>query len=277
MYLSGAIGELIMVEVFNDRYSSEGAWQYPIPPDANPDTVDFDTFLGNAPKVKYDPERFFRWRNYQDYGTGVAGDLFVHSFSTLHHVIDSMGPVRASSTGGIRYWKDGRDVPDIMLTTYDFPKAASHPEFNAILRINFTAGNGGGGGFRLIGTDGEMTVGQNRVTVRHSRMGWRPGNYSLMAYTEEMQEKINAEYDKLYDGMRDKMMRPEETVYEAPRNYKGGHHDHFKNFFTAVRGGKAVKENTTYGLRAAGAALLSNISYFEKRIVNWDPVAMKLI
>ncbi|MDO1498965.1 hypothetical protein Q2T40_00960 [Winogradskyella maritima] len=93
LYEEGAIGDIVMLDFYNDRYSAEGAWQYPIPPDASKKTVDFDTFLGNARKVPFEPKRFFRWRNYRDYGTGVAGDLFVHAFSTLNHVISSMAPI----------------------------------------------------------------------------------------------------------------------------------------------------------------------------------------
>src|SRR5687768_5174534 len=108
---SGVIGDLILVETYMDRHSANGAWQYSIPTDARNNTVDWENFIGDAPKMPYDPLRFFRWRNYQDYGTGVAGDLFVHLFSALHAVTSSKGPNRAFATGGLRYWKDGRDVP----------------------------------------------------------------------------------------------------------------------------------------------------------------------
>ena len=161
LYDDGAIGDLVMLDFYNDRYSAEGAWQYPIPPDADPETVDFDTFLGNAPKVPYEAKRFFRWRNYKDYGTGVAGDLFVHAFSSLNYIIGSNGPNRAFATGGLRYWKDGRDVPDVSITLYDYPKTETHSAFNAAFRINFIAGSGGGGGFKLIGTEGEMEIIKN--------------------------------------------------------------------------------------------------------------------
>jgi predicted dehydrogenase len=277
LYNDGAIGQLVLVDMFNDRYSSEGAWQYPIPSDASPECIDFDTFLGHAPKVKYDPVRFFRWRNYRDYGTGVAGDLFVHAFSTLHYVINSHGPNRAFSTGGLRFWKDGRDVPDITLTMYDFPDTKSHPAFNAAFRINFIAGSGGGGGTKLVGTEGEMIIGSTSVTLNRTKMRRKPGGYSLIAYTEETQREIMAEYDALENEGRDDALKLGTYTFQAPDDYKGSHHDHFYNFFHAIRNGKNIREDATYGLRAAGAALLSNESYFQDKIVKWDPEAMKLL
>ena len=277
LYEDGAIGEIVMLDMFNDRYSAEGAWQYPIPPDANPDTVDFDTFLGRAPKVPYDPVKFFRWRNYKDYGTGVAGDLFVHAFSTLNFILSSHGPSRALSTGGLRYWKDGRDVPDVTMTFYDYPKAETHPAFNAAFRVNFIAGNGGGYGFKLVGTEGEMHVGQNSVKLVRSSLGMKPGGYSLIAYTEETQKKIIAEYDQKITEDRKSALNIGETNFEAPSDYKGGHYDHFYNFFQGIRGKNKIIEDPTFGLRAAGAALLANESYYTGKPVNWDPESMKLI
>ena len=277
LYEDGAIGDIVMLDMYNDRYSAEGAWQYPIPPDANPNTIDFDTFLGSAPKTPYELKRFFRWRNYQDYGTGVAGDLFVHAFSTLNHIISSHGPNRALATGGLRYWNDGRDVPDVTITLYDYPKTTTHAAFNAAFRINFIAGSGGGGGFRLIGTEGEMEIGQNSVTLKRSKLGMVPGGYSMIAYTEATQQKIKEDYAAKNIEKRASSLETGTTTWEAPRDYKGGHYDHFYNFFQAIRGNGNIIQDATFGLRAAGAALLANESYFKKQPVNWDPTKMKLI
>lgn len=275
LYAEGAIGELVMLDFYNDRYSAEGAWQYPIPPDQNPNTVDFDTFLGNAPKVPYDAKRFFRWRNYKDYGTGVAGDLFVHAFSSLHYIIESMGPTRALATGGLRYWEDGRDVPDVSITMYDFPKTETHAAFNAVFRVNFIAGSGGGSGFKLIGTEGEMEIGWNSVTVKRSELSMVPGDYSMVAYTEATQQKIKNGYVSPRRETRKAALETGTTTWESPRDYKGSHHDHFYNLFFAIRQNGNVIQDPTFGLRAAGAAILANASYYKKQPVEWDPITMQ--
>jgi len=277
LYEEGAIGDIVMLDFYNDRYSAEGAWQYPIPPDANPETVDFDTFLGRAPKVPYENKRFFRWRNYQDYGTGVAGDLFVHAFSTLNYIISSHGPNRAQATGGLRYWKDGRDVPDVSITLYDYPKTDTHAAFNAAFRINFIAGSGNGSGFKLVGTEGAMEIGQNDVTLKRSKLDMVPDGYSMNAYTEATQQKISKEYSSKNLEPRASSLSTGETTWQAPDDYKGGHYDHFYNFFQAIRGKGKIIEDPTFGLRAAGAALLANESYNKKQPVNWDPDVMKLV
>jgi predicted dehydrogenase len=168
------IGDLVLVETWNDRHSSNGAWQYSIPTDAKDGTVDWDKFIGDAPKVAYDPVRFFRWRNYQDYGTGVAGDLFVHLFSALHAITSSKGPTRAFATGGQRFWKDGRDVPDLITGLYDYPATPEHPAFNLQMRVNFEDGNGGGEMVRFVGTDGVLELGWGQIKLKRNKISKAP-------------------------------------------------------------------------------------------------------
>ncbi len=277
LFRSGAIGELNMVEAWWDRNSAIGAWQYSIPPDASPETISWDMFLGKAPKRPFDATRMFRWRNYQDYGTGVAGDLFVHLFSGMHFVTGAIGPERVFATGGLRYWKDGRDVPDVMLGLYDYPKTEKHPAFTLALRVNFVSGAGESSGFRFVGTEGILTIGRG-VTIAKAPRESQPG-YTIETFPKSTQEAFLKQYREKYPQQKPTAdgMRPEtEDKFQAPRGYSD-HVDHHRNFFAAVRSRKPVVEDATFGFRAAGPAVLSNLSYFEKRPVKWDAAAMKAV
>ena len=272
----GVIGQFNMVEAWWDRNSAIGAWQYSIPPDASEQTIDWDRFLGRAPKVPFDPKRIFRWRNYRDYGTGVAGDLFVHLFSGMHFVTGAIGPTRVYATGGTRFWKDGRDVPDLLLGVYDYPETAQHPAFNLALRVNFEDGSGETSGFRFIGSEGIMTIGNGVTIMRHPRET-EPG-YTIETFADKTQEefvkKYQAEYPKL-PANADSIRPESEEKFMPPPGYND-HLDHHRNFINAVRTRKQTIEDPTFGFRAAGPALLSNISYFEQRMCHWDPSTMTM-
>jgi predicted dehydrogenase len=270
---SGAIGELNMVEAWWDRNSALGAWQYSIPPDATPENIDWDRFLGSASRHGFEPIRLFRWRNYQDYGTGVAGDLFVHLFSGLHFVTGATGPERIFASGGLRFWKDGRDVPDVLLGLYDYAKSASHPAFNLALRVNFVNGAGETSGFKFTGTEGVMTIG-NGVTLARLPKEKEPG-FTIGTFAKGEQERFLKDYRTKYPTQPPSIEGAQpvtEQRYFAPRGYND-HVDHFANFFAAVRSRVAVVEDAQFGLRAAAPALLSNSSYFERKIVEWDAAA----
>jgi predicted dehydrogenase len=267
---SGAIGELNMIEAWWDRSSAIGAWQYSIPPDASPETVDWDRYLGDAPKRPFDPKRFFRWRNYRDYGTGVAGDLFVHLFSGLHFVVGTNGPTRVMATGGLRYWNDGRDVPDVMLALCDYPKTAGHPAFNLALRVNFAAGANESSGFRFIGSEGVMTI-SGVVTVARKQRAKEPG-YTIDTFTKATQEAFLKDYREKYPENKDVAESSQDT-YAPPSGYSDSV-DHFRAFFEGMRSRKPVVEDAVFGFRAAGAALLTNRSLFENQAYAWNPETM---
>lgn len=278
LYESGIIGDLILGEVWYDRHSALGAWQYSIPTDASEKTVDWEAFIGDSPKMPFDKTRFFRWRNYQDYGTGVAGDLYVHLFSGLHTILSSNGPNRIYSSGGLRYWKDGRDVPDIILGIYDYPETKNHPAFNLQLRSNFVDGSGGGSKFRFVGSEGIMEVRGRSVVVSQRKLPNAPGYGGWDTYStfSTAQQK---DYEKWYAATypaEHRMTGPKEMEYTAPEGYSSSR-AHWINFLNAMRGGPKVVEDASFGLRAAGPSLASNMSYFEQKIINWDPDAMKVV
>jgi predicted dehydrogenase len=263
----GAIGELNYAEGFWARNDPIGAWQYAIPEDPSEDRVDWDMFLGSAPRVPYDPLRIFRWRNYRDYGTGVSGDLFVHLFSSLHFVASSVGPRKIMAQGGLRYWKDGREVPDVLLGMFDYPESPTHPPFNLSLRVNFVDGTSGSTLLRLVGNEGAMDVTWTEVVLRRNKVV-SPTDVFLQMKADEMEAASEA---------RAQMLPPAESVYVAEDGYRGAHFDHFMSFFRGVREGAPVTEDAVFGLRAAAPALACNDSYFEEKIVSWDPEAMELV
>jgi predicted dehydrogenase len=271
LYRAGAIGELNLVEAWINRNSSMGAWQYSIPPDASAQTIDWDRFLGRAPKRPFDPVRLFRWRNYRDYGTGIPGDLFVHLFTGIHFVLDALGPTRAIASGGLRKWNDGRDVPDVMLALYDYPKTASHPAFTLSLKVNFAEGAGDAYVFRFVGPEGVLTIGDNSVTLSRRPAAREPGQ-TAESFAKATQDAYMKEYRVKYPDKPELQPRADET-YAAPQRYNSTE-DHFRNFFEAVRTRRPVVEDAAFGLRAAGPALLANLSYFESRAIGWNAETM---
>ena len=176
MYHAGDIGKINSVEAVFNRQSALGAWEYTIPPDASPKTVDWDRYQENAEKkYSWDERRFFWWRNYREYGTGVAGDLFVHFLTGLHFITNSKGPEKIYSIGGLTYWKDGRNVPDVMTAVLKYPETPKHPEFQVTLRVNFVSGEGETGYTKITGTEGVLELHGDSFTIKRSKMSKAPG------------------------------------------------------------------------------------------------------
>src|SRR5580692_9015225 len=267
---SGAIGKLNMVTARWDRNSSMGAWNYTVPPDASPDTCDWPRFLGTAPKIPFNAEHFFQWRKWKAYGTGVAGDLFVHLFSGTHFITGSHGPVRGMATGAIRFWNDGRDAPDVMLGTFDYREG-----FNLSLRVNFVDGGEESEGLVFTGSEGTMEIGWGFVSVNRVPRETEPG-LTISTFPEAMQQQIETEYRQKYPRKHfEGQPQAGYEKYVTPEGYSYSY-DHFKNFFASVRSRQPVVEDAVFGYRAAGAALLSNLSIEKKSIVRWDPDEMNL-
>lgn len=268
---AGSIGQLNTVTARWDRNSAMGAWNYTVPLDASPETCDWERFQGTAPKIPFNPEHFFQWRKWKAYGSGVAGDLFVHLFSGTHFVTNTLGPTRAMATGGLRFWKDGRDVPDVMLALFDYAEG-----FNLSLRVNFVDGGEESEGLIFTGSEGTIEIAGNTVILSRVPLQKAPG-YTINTFTDAMQKRILEGYRQKYPVSHEAdTTSPEYEKYVAPAGYSDSY-DHFKNFFQSVKTRTPVVEDAVFGFRAAGAALLSNLSYERDSIIHWDPTKMKVV
>jgi predicted dehydrogenase len=270
IYASGKLGDVSAIEAYWDRNSDSGAWVYPIPPDASEQTIDWNRFLGGAPKVPYDPKRFFRWRCYKDYGEGLAGDLFVHLISGIHFITSAnMIPHRATSEGGLFHFKDGREFPDLITTFYEYP------QFRTCLRCNLN--NEGGEFIAFYGKKGTMIIKDATLTYTPQDTRPKPEGYSLIGWPRKLREQYLAEWRE-----QNPLPQPgnfsveEETEVFAPPSGYSDVPEHIANFFDSVRTRKSPVENEVFGNNAALGCHLSNYAYDRKTVAVWDGAAKRI-
>ena len=172
---SGKLGDIYSIDAHWDRNSASGAWVYPVAPDASEQTIDWNGFLGDAPKRPFDAVRFFRWRCYKDYGEGLAGDLFVHLVSGIHFITGTNEVAKkAQASGGLYRFKDGREFPDLIQSLYEYPK------FQVSLRCNLN--NETGEFIAFYGTKGTLVIKDATLTFTPQDSRPQPEGYSVIGW-----------------------------------------------------------------------------------------------
>jgi len=264
----GRIGDLMLVEGWLGRNSPTGAWQYPPPPDLSPRNLDWDTWQGTVPKRAFDAKIFARWRCWKEYGTGVAGDLLVHLISGMLFMLGiNEAPRQAFAVGGIRRWKDGRNMPDVHAVNYYYG------DLPVCMRLNL--GTDVPEGYRFHGSKGllEVTGSEVRYTPQSGEDTWP--SYYAGSFPRAMREAYEAEWHREHDA---KLGQPvpmtETTVLRGPD--VDDVRTHLWTFFEAVRSRQPVTEDAIFGHHAALACHMANESYLRKVPVSWD-VASKTI
>lgn len=255
---SGAIGDLMQVELLLGRNSPDGAWEYPPPPDLSPANLDWETWQGQVPKKPFDPYTFARWRCWHEYGTGMAGDLMVHLVSGMQFVtgINAI-PDKATTIAGIYRWKDGRNMPDVQSTVLEYGKIP--------VSIRLTLATETPEMTRVMGTKGVVEIANNSVTyIPQLGIDTSPSYYS-----QSFPSALRAEYDREWHAKNDPILAEhplgEVTVYRGPSWDNLG--PHLANFFNAVRTRKPVVEDAVFGHHAAAACHMANASYFEGKTI----------
>lgn len=263
---SGKIGKVTMIRAAYNRNTASGAWIYPIPPDANPQTVNWGQFLGNAPKRDFSLERFFRWRCYHDYSGGIATDLFVHLCTTIHYLMNAKAPSKGVALGQLYRWKASREVPDTINGLLEYPEG-----FAVNLSSSFNNQSSAESQFQFLGTEGTLALDFTRMSV-YPATGNEDNGWIVDSWPKALAEAY----------FKDPKVRAEEMPNSRPARVVPGSEEyraegpeatvaHFANWIEAIRTRKPSWEDAWAGHRAAACAHLLNKSAKEERLVRYDP------
>jgi predicted dehydrogenase len=268
---NGTIGDLMMVEGSLGRNDPTGAWEYPPPFDLSPKTLDWETWQGDAPHRPWDqetsPKYFARWRCWKEYGTGVAGDLLVHLVSGFMFMAGiNQPPTRVMSMGGIRRWKDGRNMPDVHATLFDYG------DLPVYFRLNLGTENPEN--YRFAGSKGILEVTETALTYYPQTGKDEAPSYYASGFPNAMRNEYFAKWHAEHDpapakepGLQGLTFRSVSWDEQKP---------HMWTYFQAVRTRQPNVEDVVFGHNAALACHLANESYFKKSAVVWDAASEKI-
>jgi predicted dehydrogenase len=262
---SGRLGQVTMIRASYNRNTRSGAWLYPIPPDASARTVDWDAFLGPAPKRPLSLERFFRWRCYWDYSGGIATDLFVHLLTTIHFLMDAMMPARVVASGQNYRYRETHEVPDTVNAVLEYPEG-----FTVNLSSTFNNQSASESGFEILGTLGSLSFRGGQMMLRPEH-AVEDNDWVVTSWPEELEKAYYADPKVIAaerPGEWDESMQKESEAFAEVG--KDATDVHVARFFDSLRTRKPPVEDGERGHHAAAAAHLVNESIRQGRALQWD-------
>jgi len=262
------LGPITMVQTNTNRNSPNGAWQYPIHEKASPQTIDWEMFLGNAPKVPFNMDHFFRWRKYWAYGTGLSGDLLTHDYDAINQILNLGIPKYVTASGGIYFFKDGREVPDVFNVLFEYPEKDMTFQYSASLANEYNRPN------IIMGHDATMEVG-NTITVYADRRSTRYAD-RIKDGTIDLELPI-VSYTSGSEGL-DAITSATERYFASKGllyTFINGKridvtHLHIVDWLDCIRAGKQPKCNIDYGFEEAIAAHMGTLALKLGRRIEWD-------
>lgn len=286
----GLLGRISLIEITTNRNSPNGAWVYPIIEGASPETIDWKQFEGPEERIKeymdymkgnglekyigpearskFSLERFFRWRCWWDYSTGLNGDLLTHEFDAINQIMRMGIPDSVTSSGGIYCYKDGRTVPDVLHTCMEFSQK------NFTLLYSATLGNENKRGKIFMGKDATMNL-SNSISIT--------ADPQSTLYKEKIDQDIISAEKPFYtytpgraevDGITSAT-----EIYFAQRGLVDSYINgkkynttflHLREWLECIRQNVTPSCNIDEAFDEAIAAHMGTRSYLEGRTLYWD-------
>lgn len=278
----GILGHVSLIQTNTNRNDDNGAWNYDIHAQANENTIDWDLFLGSAPKIPFNKNHFFRWRKWWAYGSGLSGDLLTHDYDRLNCVLNMGIPKSIMTSGGIYTHNDGRNVPDVLQVNMEFPdySTGSSQEKGKEKGMTFvysaTLGNGFSRPTILMGHDASMELG-NRLTIWPESGSTK---YADLIEAEKMNPRVPIyQYDP--GATVPDAVSSATSQYFADKGLMWTYIDgkrvdstflHMREWLSACRNGGKLSCGIDEGFDEAISAHMAGLSYKLGRRIDWDPV-----
>ncbi len=267
---AGKMGKVVWGLISYNRNTDEGMWDYPIPgvgstpwPDAEVtpgQNLDWDTWLGPAPKRPFSADRYFRWRKYWDYSGGNATDLLYHRLGTMSTMIGFDFPSRVTGSGGIYIQKD-REVPDVYMTTVEYPGDYSVNMISCMANSTSVPLTVYGNWGTLEVLWGAPNAGDSMGDLTKGAPRQRPRNYARVKAERTFRDQFREA-----NGGKDEVTIESE---EGP--------DLVDDFLECMRSRKSTVYNVTRGYQVMVAIRLGVESYREGRVMAFDPKTRQMI
>ncbi len=274
------LGKVTLIECTTNRNTAEGAWIRHLDANGNlrpgdDKSIDWPQWLGHSPYVPFTTDRFYNWTKWFAYDTGMLGQLFTHEFDAINQLMRMGIPHSVSSSGGIYYWKDNREIPDSLHCVFEYP----NKELTLLYSGNLASSRSRGRVF--MGHDASMELGSNiQITVDRNSTQYKKGISSGLIDTGSPMLSFNPSA-----GQIDAVTTASEKYY-ADRGLtstviRGKQvdvtHLHLREWLNCIRENETPSSNIDVAFEEGIACLMAHRSYIEKRQVYWDEVNRKIV
>ena len=244
-YEQGMLGKVTMVESWMSRNTPHGQpqWYRAIPADCNPAHVNWDLFLVNRPKTAFDANQFINWRLFWEFSGGNVTENMVHQIAWIMTALNLPLPEAADMMGGVYSEKDGREVPDTIAVTFEFPN-----DLTVLWQSTFS-NNRFGLGEHILGSDG---------TVEH---------------VSGATDMVTGKYTGGINYYPEKTNRPTAAAIAGSTTGQ----NHMANWLECIRTrNQRTNAPVEIGYKSAVAAHMANLAYRQKhRITHEEAFAVK--
>ena len=255
IYRAGKLGAVPLVRMYIDRAHSRAPWKFytdaqitEMPKDAGPGTIDWARFIANAPARGFDAERFFRWRSWWDYSTGIAGDLMSHLWDSANLIVGMGIPETCQTHGALYFWKKEIEVPDMWQSIFDYPKREMTITFHQCFHDSHY-----GDVVQLLGRDGTMETSPTFCRVYGAE--WKPD------YPAKRKKAAGGEVPPDY------VYKPGELELSS----------HWQNFVDCTRTREKPRCDIDRAFEEAVTVAMSIAAYHKKREVRWDAAKEEIV